>query len=83
MSTEYHWERIETIEATDDKGNSYYIEKEQWVGTIFPISGGGGPRSARGGKVRFSCEDQPVKQLPDGKFKLVMSGIILTPRSAP
>ena len=79
MTTDYRWEPVETIEATDDNGNFYRIDQEQYVATVRPISGDCRPRSTRG-RIRFRCEGQTVKTLPDGKFKLP-SGIILTPTS--
>ena len=76
MPTEYHWEHVKSIKATDEKGNSYQIEEEQWVATLLPLDGR--THSARG-KIRFTCNGEPVNLIQGSKYKLVRNGIILTP----
>ena len=80
MATEGHWERVNSINAHDGTGNTYEIVHEQWVATFRPISGSnsGQIRSVKR-KSRYTCGGEPVNPLPNGQYRLVRQGIILTP----
>lgn len=79
MSTEYRWVYVKSIEATDEMGNSYQIDQEQWVGTVHPLNG---HTHSVGGKTRFMCDGEPVIQLPNGDYRLVQRGITVNRRGA-
>ena len=80
MPTEDRWEYERSIKAHDDDGNSYEVVQERCFMASYPISG---PLSGQAqwtrGRTRFTCEGEPVNQLPNGQYNVVQRGITLTP----